>query len=205
MIVGFFIFLEEVLSMTNKRTSNLVLTAVLSALGVVLMLIEIPYPVVPFLKFDLSDIVVLVASFTIGIIPALIIAGLKSIIHSLVMGPVGPAAIGQITAFVAGLTLLAGYRLSRNKMGMIKSLALMSLFFAVVMTVLNYLFITPIWFGGLIFLDVKDWVTLEAFGLNSQAGYLETIFIVYFPFNLIKGLLLSVVYFLLNRSLKIEK
>ena len=40
-----------------KETKNLILLGVFIALGTILMLIEIPYPLVPFLKFDLSELI----------------------------------------------------------------------------------------------------------------------------------------------------
>ena len=52
-----------------SNTKSLVLLGVFIALGAILMLIEIPYPPVPFLKFDLSELIVLLT--VIGAILAL--------------------------------------------------------------------------------------------------------------------------------------
>ncbi|MGL5056260.1 MAG: ECF transporter S component, partial [Fusobacteriaceae bacterium] len=41
-----------------KKTKNIALIGVLGALAFVVMLFEIPFPLAPWLKFDLSDIVV---------------------------------------------------------------------------------------------------------------------------------------------------
>ncbi|MGL4952293.1 MAG: ECF transporter S component, partial [Culicoidibacterales bacterium] len=67
---------------------------IFAALAVVLSLIAIPYPLVPFLKFDLSEIVVLVAVSTVGLTPAIFIALLSALLNFLILGPVGPFGIG---------------------------------------------------------------------------------------------------------------
>ena len=56
--------------MESTKTQKMVLAAMLAALGMILNLIEIPYPFAPWLNLDLSEIVVLVAISTLGFIPA---------------------------------------------------------------------------------------------------------------------------------------
>merc|ERR1711879_269454 len=101
--------------------------------------------------------------------------------------------IGQITAVIASMSYVIGMfsTLKVYKINRYFSAGITVLFVTVVLVIANYLFITPIWFGQLTFLDVRDWVTLEAFGLEGTSGYLGTIIAVYLPFNLIKGLLIS--------------
>ena len=70
----------------------------LAALGMILNLIEIPYPFAPWLNLDLSEIVVLVAISTLGFIPALFVCICKFVVSILFKGPVGPMAIGQIAS-----------------------------------------------------------------------------------------------------------
>ncbi|MEF2615004.1 hypothetical protein [Faecalibacillus faecis] len=59
--------------MESTKTQKMVLAAMLAALGMILNLIEIPYPFAPWLNLDLSEIVVLVAISTLGFIPALFV------------------------------------------------------------------------------------------------------------------------------------
>ena len=68
--------------------------------------------------------------------------------------------------------------------------------FSSILTLCNYLFITPIYFGGLWFTDVIGWATLESFipGLPFDLGYGAAIAFVYLPFNAIKGLLVLGIY-----------
>ena len=82
--------------MESTKTQKMVLAAMLAALGMILNLIEIPYPFAPWLNLDLSEIVVLVAISTLGFIPALFVCICKFVVSILFKGPVGPMAFGQI-------------------------------------------------------------------------------------------------------------
>lgn len=185
-----------------SNTKNLVLLGVFIALGAILMLIEIPYPPVPFLKFDLSELIVLLTVEVFGLIPAIIVAAAKSIVNIMLGMSATPMHIGSITAFIASTTIACLYvfvkkYISGTTVGK-KSLRFLLVIagFSAILTICNYLFITPIYFGGLWFTDVMDWATLESFipGLPFDLGYEAAIAFVYIPFNAIKGLLVLGVY-----------
>jgi riboflavin transporter FmnP len=189
----------------NNDTKRIVTLGILSALGAVLMILEIPYPFVPFLFFDLSDVVVLVVFFMFGWKDAMLVGILKAVIHALTKGAVGPAFIGQITAFIASMSYVLGMFLTTNKLNRNRyvSAVLTVVLVTVILTIANYLFITPIWFGGRTFLDIKDWATPGDFGLDVQGGYLTAILIAYVPFNLLKGALVTSVFFIVDRSINV--
>ena len=188
--------------MTND-TKKMVTLGTLSALGAILMIIEIPYPFVPFLMLDLSDVVVLVIFAFYGWKEAALVGLLKTIIHALTKGAVGPIFIGQITAFIASMSYVLGMYISANKLNLNRLLsAIVSVMVVtIILTTANYLFITPIWFGGTTFLDIKDWVTPDAFGLNVEGGYLIAILVAYVPFNLLKGAVITSAYFVVYKSI----
>ncbi len=188
--------------MTND-TKKMVTLGVLSALGAILMIIEIPYPFVPFLMLDLSDVVVLVIFAFYGWKEAALVGLLKTIIHALTKGAVGLIFIGQITAFIASMSYVLGMYISANKLNLNRLLsAIVSVMVVtIILTTANYLFITPIWFGGTTFLDIKDWVTPDAFGLNVSGGYLIAILVAYVPFNLLKGAVITSAYFVVYKSI----
>ena len=89
--------------MERTKTRKIVLAAVLAALGMILGLLEIPYPFAPWLNLDLSEVVVLMAISMLGFKTALFVCVCKFFISILFKGPVGPIAIGQITALIASL------------------------------------------------------------------------------------------------------
>lgn len=128
----------------------MVLAAMLAALGMILNLIEIPYPFAPWLNLDLSEIVVLVAISTLGFVPALFVCICKFFVSILFKGPVGPIAIGQIAALIASLSICVTYSLLARKFDPEKSrknylldMVLTMLIFAFIMFVINYFFVTP--------------------------------------------------------------
>ncbi len=185
-----------------SNTKNLVMLGVFIALGTILMMIEIPYPIVPFLKFDLSELIVLLTVEIFGLVPAIIVAAAKSIVNIMVGMSVTPLHIGSITAFIASSTIACLYLLfkkyiSGNTLGkkLLRFLIVISGFTAV-LTICNYLFITPIYFGETWFTQIRDQYTLSAFipGLSFDLGYGAAIAFVYIPFNALKGLLVLGVY-----------
>ena len=192
--------------MTND-TRKIVTLGILSALGAILMIIEIPYPLVPFLMIDLSDVVVLVIFAFYGWKEAATVGLLKAIIHALTKGAVGPMFIGQITAFIASMSYVFGMYISTNKLNLnrLLSAVVAVMVVTIILTAANYLFITPIWFGETTYLDIKDWVTPGAFEIDIEGGYLLTILIVYVPFNLLKGAVITSVYYMVYRSISFLK
>ena len=188
-------------------TKKIVTLGIMSALGAILMIIEIPYPLVPFLMIDLSDVVVLVIFAFYGWKEAATVGLLKAIIHALTKGAVGPMFIGQITAFIASMSYVLGMYISANKLNLnrLLSAVVSVLVVTIILTVANYLFITPIWFGETTYLDIKDWVTPATFELDVKGGYLLTILIVYVPFNLLKGTIITSVFYMVYRSISFLK
>lgn len=202
--------------MKNSKTRKLVMAAMLAALGMILNLIEIPYPLAPWLNLDLSEIVVLVAVSMLGLTPALFVCICKFFVSIAFKGPVGPIAIGQITALIASVSIAFSYyglsKVIKTKYRWLDyslNMLITMLIFASVMFIINYLFVTPTylmnkptWYTDLPF-------TVDIMAFNKQYGssisipgflqflspYGQAIFIIYFPFNFIKGVLCAVVYY----------
>jgi riboflavin transporter FmnP len=202
--------------MKNNKTQKLVMGSILAAFGMILNLIEVPYPIAPWLNFDLSEIVVLVAVSMLGIKSALFVCICKFFISVLVKGPVGPIAIGQITALFASMSIaLSYYGLSKVIVTKHKLLdyvlqMLGTMFsLAAVMFVINYLFVTPTYLAGKPIWYTNLPYSVDIMAFNNQYGstinipsflqflspYGQAIFIIYFPFNFLKGCLTAVVYY----------
>lgn len=202
--------------MKNSKTRKLVMAAVLAAIGMLLNVIEIPYPLAPWLNLDLSEIVVLVAVSTLGLTPALFVCICKFFVSIAFKGPVGPIAIGQITALIASLVIAFCYygvsKVIKTRYAWLDycvHMVITMVVFALVMFVINYLFVTPTyllnkptWYTDLPFaVDIKAFnqqyggtISIPGF-LQFLSPYGQAIFIIYFPFNLIKGILCAVVYY----------
>ncbi|MFR2445475.1 MAG: Gx transporter family protein [Thomasclavelia spiroformis] len=112
---------------------------------------EIPYPLAPWLNLDLSEIVVIMAISMLGFKSALFVCVCKFFVSILFKGPVGPIAIGQITALIASLTICCVYyylsrhlKLQKEWQSYAVNMIITMFVFAMVMFILNYLFVTQL-------------------------------------------------------------
>lgn len=191
----------------KNNTNKLVTIGVLSALGTVLMLIEIPYPLVPWLLLDVSDVVVLVVFALYGWKEAALVGILKAFIHILVKFSGTPYAIGEITAMIASMSYVLGFYLTTNKLNLnrLTSAIITVLIITTILTTLNYLFITPIYFGSWSFIEFRQWIAPEYLDVAVGKNYLTFILVAYVPFNLVKGAIVMSVYFVVQKSIDLVK
>lgn len=179
---------------------------IFAALAIVLTLISIPYPLIPFLKFDLSQIVVLIAVTTVGVIPAIFIAFLTAVLNFLFVGPVGPFAIGQVALFLSGTIIACSYGLFMKtlKLSPLVSVILASITFTIAITALNYFWITPVYFG-MDFQTALASVSVADFGLGETSTfinpYLTATLLAYIPFNLLNMALVSTLFLAVKKTL----
>ncbi len=188
---------------SSKDLHKLVALSVLAAIGTILMaFIEIKYPPAPFLKIEFSDIVILIAFALFGFKSAFLVAVVKTLGDLLFQGATGPLAIGQISALVASMSyvlLLKATKLNIKEDG-IKSIVIKSivivLSISLIMSVANYFIITPVFAEKYFFFNMQD-----GSAVGYDGGYLMGILITYIPFNLIKGALNLLMFYLIGPRL----
>ena len=169
----------------NRKTltTKLTVTAMLTAVAVVLQYIEVSIPIVPsFLKLDFSDLPELIGAFVIGPLWGVVICLLKNLIHlpftsSVGVGEFSNFILGAIFVFVAGII----YKYHKTKKGALIALLCGVVAWGLIMMPAN-LIITPIFTG----------MPVEAI-----RGILLPIIL---PFNLIKAGINAVVTFLVYKS-----
>ncbi len=187
----------------SKEVKKIVTLAALSAIGVVLMvLIEIPYPLAPWLKIEISDIVVLIAFSIYGFKGGLSVAFIKTLADLVFKGMSGPYAIGQITALSASLiyvflVYILKFDIKNNtKKQILLKIFIMLISVATTMTIANYLFITPIYSGKFFWFQMKN-----GSSLGYDGSYIIAVIITYFPFNIIKASLILLTYSLIGKRI----
>ncbi len=90
----------------NKNLAVLVRTALLGAIAFVLMLLEIPIPIVPaWLKLDFSDLPALIAGFALGPISGMIVQVVKILLFLLVRGT-SSGFVGELGNLLMGIALV---------------------------------------------------------------------------------------------------
>ena len=195
----------------SEIITRLVTIAMLSALGFVLMAFcRIPYPPSPWLMIEISDIVVLLAYVLYGFSGSILTAILKTALDMSINGLSGFAGIGNITALFTSLMYIVGlylcshiFRMFNKGLGhRIIGYVIITIYVTVILTTANCIFITPTYLCGY-FTTCFDSVTvnnmlqsLEQMGYSNM-GYAGIIFLIYFPFNLMKGAIIFLVYELL--------
>ncbi len=186
------------------NTRAIAKAAVLGAVAFVLMLLEFPLPIAPsFYKMDFSEAAVLMGGFALGPAYAVIIEALKVALNLIFQGTI-TMGVGEMANFLIGIsfTVPAAYMYSRNKTlkTAIKGMAVGTLCMMAAGVLLNYFVLLP------------AYVALAHFPMEAIIGAGQAIFpfiqnkftfvmACVTPFNLIKGILVSVVTRLLYKRL----
>lgn len=171
--------------MQNSKVKTMVFLAILAAWSVVFRFFEFPIlPAAPFLKFDFSDLPALMGMLTHGPVGLVLVAFLRDLINYIIKGGEAGIPIGAIMSFTATIAMFLPTHFILNylpKVSMKVKYVLMSitstLFLVISMALLNYYIALPIY------------TTVLNFPIND---YWEYILAIAVPFNLIKGIILSV-------------
>ncbi|MGX8705387.1 MAG: ECF transporter S component [bacterium] len=132
---------------TTRSTRTLTLAAMMAAMAYVAMLITRPLPhVAGFLSYDLKDVVIAIAGFQLGVIPALLITLVVSLIEMVTVSSTGPIGllmnVLSTGAFVLPAALM--YSRSRSLRSAAMGLGLGVLLMTAMMLAWNYI-ITPLY------------------------------------------------------------
>ena len=121
--------------------------AILAAAASILFLLEIP--IVAFYKLDLSNIPVMLGSFSMGTIPGLIILGLKSLIGLLHSSSAG---VGELADFIMGAALLIPasmiYHRNKTRKNALIGMVIGTICTAVVGVLVNKFIMLPFYMGA---------------------------------------------------------
>lgn len=127
---------------------RLVRTAVLAALSLLLMQVELPlFPAYPFLRYDPSNVVVVVGAFLFGTVTGTWIIILRSVLNQLISGN----PLGTMMSCLASLSFVVPasiiYHRKRSLRGGLLGMALGTLCLIVSMIIANWFVVR--WFGFL--------------------------------------------------------
>lgn len=177
---------KERTAMLQSSIRKRVITAVLSSIAYLLMMLEIPYPGSVFLKFDFSDLPALAALILFGPGSALTVEALKNVLHYLIQGSGTGVPIGEAANFVSAAVLILPlwliYKRNQTLKGLLLGLGAGTAAMALIMSIFNYYVILPAY---TFFLGMEQ--------MNTEQIY-QFIVLGILPFNLIKGILISVIF-----------
>lgn len=183
---------------------RLVTMAMLGGVAVVLMQFSTPlWFAPPFYELDLSEIPVLIGSFAMGPVAGIIIEFIK-IMLDLVISGTKTMFVGEFANFLMGCSLVVTsslvYNYKKTKEAAAMGLAAGTICLVVVASILNAYVLLPTY--AIAF--KLDFETLIAMGteVNPIIKNLKTfIILAVAPFNLVKGLLSSLITFLLYKKI----
>lgn len=184
---------------------NVVLMGMFGALGAVLMLFEFPIPFIapPFYGLDLSEIPVLVGTFSMGPLAGAVIELVK-ILVKLVLKPTSTGFVGEFANICIGCSLIlpAGwiYKLNKTKKGALIGMVVGTVSMAVVGAVLNALVMIPFYTN---FMPLDSIIAAGA-AINPAVSNIWTFaFVCVAPFNLVKGAIVSLITTLIYKRISI--
>ena len=192
-------------NITKKRKINtraIAATAMLSALAYALMFIDISVPIMPFfIKFDISDLPALIASFAYGPISGIVVCLVKNVINIFVKSQT--FGIGELSNFLLGVLFVvpAGiiYKRKKTRGGAVLGAAVGAILSAVICFFSNYYIVYPLYAKLL----MPNEVILSAYQaiLPSVKNLREAIFIFNVPVTFCKFAIDAIFTFLIYKRI----
>lgn len=196
--------------MNNKKIlsiRDLVQIGMFGALAAVLMLFEFPLPFIApsFYELDLSEIPVLIGTFSMGPVAGVLIELIK-ILLKLVLKGTSTAYVGDVANFVIGCFFLlpAGiiYKVKKTKKGAVTGMAAGTLVMAAAGAVMNAYVLLPFYsqFYGM----PMEALIAAGTEVNSLITSIPTfVLVAVVPFNLIKGIIVSLITYLVYKRVRV--
>ena len=193
--------------MNNKKKLNTRMIAqigMLGAIAVVLMLFEIPLPFAPsFYEIDFSEVPVLIGCFSMGPLAGVLIELIKIILNLCINGSV-TAGVGELANFVIGIALVLPaafiYKRKKTKKGAIIGLVTGTLFMTISGCFINAYVMLPTYakaFG----MPIEALVEMGSAVNASITDLFTFVMFAVVPFNLLKGVLVSIIVLLIYKKI----
>ena len=191
----------------NKNISNtqrITLIGIFSALAAVLMYLEIPFFFAPpeAYKLGFSEVPVLISSFMLGPVEGIITECLKIAIK-LIIKPTSTAFVGEFANLVVGITFVLPasiiYKKRKTRKGALIGMAAGTLTMTVVGCFVNAFILLPAFaylFGNV---PVSEIIKLGTAVNPAITNMFTFIVLAVVPVNIVKGVLVSLVVFLIYK------
>ncbi len=190
--------------MIKQKISTRMLTGVAigGAVSLLLMMLDFSLPIAPsFIKLDLSDLPALVLSFAFGPLSGVLTELIKNLLHLLMtttggVGELSNFLLGSAFVFPAGLI----YRKRKGRKSALLAMLTGSLCFSVVGIFSNYFIMFP-FYTKVMGIPMEAIIGMCQKILPFVDNQWKVILLSVTPFNLFKGVLVSLVTFLIYKRL----
>ena len=176
----------------------------LSAIAIISMQFEVPLPFAPpFYKIDFSEIPVLIGCFVMGPLAGAIVELIKVILNVVISGTT-TGGVGDIANFLIGCAMCvpAGviYKKYHTRKSALAGMAVGTVFMTVIGCILNAYVLLPVYAKA--FEMPIDALVAMGTAVNHSITSLST-FVIFAvaPFNLLKGVLVSFIVFLIYKKI----
>lgn len=189
--------------MKNTKVKYIVKIALLSALSVVIMLLEFPLVFVApsFYELDLSEAVIMMGGFAMGPLAAALMELIKNVLNILINGTT-TGFVGEFANFITGccLTVPAAlvYKYRKSLKGALVGMAIGIVSLAVVGGLINYYVMLPMYSA---FMPLDAIIDAGAKVTGFIHDKFTFVLFAVVPFNIVKGILCSVIALLLYKRL----
>lgn len=180
--------------------SQMTKIAMLSVLAFILMQIELIVPIFPaFLKIDISDLPALIGAFAMGPLAGVAIEAVKNMLH---LFQTSTGGVGELANFVVGTAIVFPaamiYKRNKSKKSAIIGLAVGTIVMAIVGGLANYFVMIPFYTN---FMPIDAIIGMGS-AINESIVSIETLVLYGItPFNLFKGIVLSLLTLLLYKRI----
>ena len=185
---------------------GLVQIGMLSALAIVLMLFEFPLPFAPgFYKLDFSELPVIIGAFAIHPFAGVMIELVKILLNLLLDGS-ATAGVGEVANFCIGCCFVVPasviYHYKKNRKNAIIGLCVGTLFMTIAGCFINAYVMLPT-YSAAFHMEIEKLIAMGT-AVNPAINSLWTfILLAVVPFNLVKGILVSVITILIYKKISI--
>lgn len=192
-------------SHSGTHLNKLIIAAMLSALAAALMFFEVPLPFVApdFYKLDFSEIPVLIGGFSLGPVWAIIIEFVKILLKFVIKGTM-TAGVGELANFLMGCAFVVPaalfYKWKKTRVTALLGMGIGTVAMAAAAVVLNAYLLLPA-YAAAFKMPMEAFVEMGALINPNIDGLLSFVILAVAPFNLIKGILVSVLVFFLYKPL----
>ena len=188
----------------KMQLNTLTKIAMLSAVAGVLMLFEAPLWFAPsFYKLDLSELAVMIGALAMGPVAGALIELVKILLNFVLNGTI-TGGVGELGNFLVGCAFVVPaalvYRRQRNVKGMLLGMVAGTAAMVLLGAVVNYYVLLPVY--ATVFGQPLEFFIQMGNAINPAIVDLQTfILFAVAPFNLLKGIIISVLTFLIYRKL----
>lgn len=190
---------------TKVNVRTLVQVGMLSAIAIILMQFEIPLPFAPtFYKIDFSEVPVLIGCFSMGPFAGILIELIKVILNVVIKGTM-TMGIGDVANFLIGCAFCVPaaliYQKKRTKNGAMAGMAAGTVSMTVIGCVLNAYILLPV-YAKAFEMPLDALISMGTEVNGAITGLTTFVLLAVAPFNLLKGLLVSLVVFVVYKKIR---